>query len=78
MRPTGWNADSLERFVRYLRGPRGELRRLEDRLRSVGWDDTELEPLVLANTELGQVQELLVLVAQRLRRRPLGSQGGVY
>ena len=71
MRPRGWNADSLERFARYLRGPRGELRRLEDRLRSAGWTDVEVESLVPANTELGQVQELLSLTARNLRRRPL-------
>jgi hypothetical protein len=71
MRPSGWGPDQLERFVRYLRQPRGELRRLGDRLRSAGWTDAEVEPLSLAITELGQTQELLALVARNLRRRPL-------
>jgi hypothetical protein len=71
MRPTGWGPDSLERFVRYLNGPRGELRRLANRLRSAGWTDTEVEPLDLVVTEIGQTQELLLLVARNLRRRPL-------
>ncbi len=74
MRASGWDAASLERFVRYLRQPRGELRRLEDRLRSAGWTDAEVEPLSLAVTELSQVQELLALVARNLRRRPLEGE----
>ncbi len=78
MRATGWNADSLERFARYLNGPRGELRRLAGRLRSAGWTDPEVEPLDLVVTELGQTQELLALVARNLRRRPIGTQGGVF
>ncbi len=71
MRPITWGPDQLERFTRYLNGPKGELRRLADRLRSAAWTDTELEPLSLAITELGQTQELLGLVARNLRRRPL-------
>ncbi len=78
MRPTVWNADSLERFARYLNGPRGELRRLAGRLREAGWTDLEVEPLDLVVTELGQAQELLLLTGRNLRRRPLGSQSGVY
>ncbi len=74
MRPTNWGPDSLERFVRYLRQPRGELRRLADRLRSAGWTDAEVEPLSLAITEIDQVQELLALVARNLRRRPLEGE----
>jgi hypothetical protein len=71
MRPTTWGPDSLDRFVRYLNGPKGELRRLEDRLRSAGWTDGEVEPLALAITELSQTQELLALVARNLRHRPV-------
>ncbi len=74
MRPKGWDAASLDRFTRYLNGPRGELRRLETRLRSAGWTDAEVEPLTLAITEIGQTQELLALVARNLRRRPLESE----
>jgi hypothetical protein len=71
MRPPGWGADNVERFVRYLNGPRGELRRLATRLRAAGWSDAEVEPLDLVVTELGQAQELLLMTARKLRRRPL-------
>jgi hypothetical protein len=71
MRPITWGPDQLDRFTRYLNGPKGELRRLVDRLRSAGWTDTEVEPLSLAITELGQTAELLSLMARNLRRRPL-------
>lgn len=71
MRPTVWGADQLERFARYLNGPRSELRRLNSRLRAAGWTDAEVEPLDLIITEVGQAQELLLLVARNLRRRPL-------
>lgn len=74
LKPKRWHVDSLDRFVRYLRQPRGELRRLGDRLLSAGWTDAEVEPLALANTELGQVQELLALVARNLRRRPVAGR----
>ena len=43
-------------------------------MRSTGWTEAEVEPLTLANTELGQVQELLALVARNLRRRPLEGE----
>lgn len=76
MRPRGWDAASLERFARYLNGPRGELRRLDGRLRSAGWTDSELEPLKVVTAELGQVQELLALLARNLRGRPV--QGGIF
>ena len=66
-----WGPDQLDRFVRSVRLPRAELRRLEERLRQAGWTDVEVEPLSLALTELGQVGELLSLVARNLRRRPL-------
>ena len=71
MRPAVWGPEQVERFVRYLRQPRGELRRLEDRLRSAGWTDAEVEPLALAITEIGQARELLLMTARNLRRRPL-------
>ena len=57
MKPRRWDADTLDRFVRYLRLPRAELEHLEDRLRRAGWTDAEVESLTLANTELGQVQQ---------------------
>ncbi len=71
MRPTGWGPESLERFARYLNGPRGELRRLATRLREAGWTDPEVEPVDLVVTELGQTQELVLMTARNLRRRPL-------
>ena len=71
MSPKGWDGGSLDSFVRYLNGPRGELLRLETRLRSAGWTDAEVGPLALAITEIGQTQELLALPARNLRRRTL-------
>jgi len=65
--------------VRRLREPRAELTRLADQLRHAGWTDAALEPLELANTQLGQVQELLRLTARDLRDQPLeprGTEGG--
>jgi hypothetical protein len=72
--PDAWGPHSLERFARHLNGPKGELRRLATRMRSAGWTDTEVEPLDLVVTEIGQTQELLALVARNLRRRPLESE----
>ena len=71
LKPRRWDADALDRFARYRRLPRVELEHLEDRLRRAGWTDAEVESVALANTELGQVQELLSLAARNLRRRPL-------
>ena len=74
-----WGVPELERFVRRLREPRAELTRLADQLRDAGWTDTALEPLELANTQLGQVQELLLLTARDLRDQslePRGPEGG--
>ncbi len=59
------------RFARYLNGPRGELSRLATRLREAGWTDPEVEPLDLVVTELGETQELVLMTARNLRRRPL-------
>ncbi len=74
MRVPPWGPDQLERFVRSLRLPRAELRRLSERLREADWTDPKVEPLSLAITELGQTQELLSLVARNLRRRPLEGE----
>ncbi len=69
-----WDARQLERFVRQLRLPREELRKLNTRLRQEGWTDADLEELRLAIAQLGQVQGLLLRVARRLRE----PQGGVW
>ncbi len=61
----------MERFARYLNGPRGELRRLATRLREAGWTDAEVEPVDLVVTDLGQTQELVLMTARNLHRRPL-------
>jgi len=75
MRPAAmqpvWGPDHLERFVRSLRLPRTKLEHLSRRLREAGWTDAEVEPLDLANTELRQTGELLMLTARNLGRRPL-------
>lgn len=75
MRPPGfqgsatWGPVQLERFVRALRLPRGELERLDHQLRRAGWTDAELEPLELSRALLGQVEDLLLDTARRLRER---------
>ncbi len=73
MRPPVWGPDQLERFVRGLRMPRAQLRGLADRLREASWTDAEIEPLTLADSDLGQAQELLLMTARNLRHRPLGG-----
>ena len=82
MRPPGfqrsatWGPVQLERFVRALRLPRGELQRLDHQLRRAGWTDAELEPLGLSRALLGQVQDLLLDTARRLRDLHLPPEEG--
>ena len=82
MRPPGfqrsatWGPVQLERFVRALRLPRAELERLDHQLRRAGWTDVELEPLELSRALLGQVPELLLDTARRLRHLHLPPEEG--
>lgn len=82
MRPPGfqrsatWGPVQLERFVRALRLPRAELERLDHQLRRAGWTDVELEPLELSRALLGQVPELLLDTARRLRHVHLPPRKG--
>ncbi len=66
----------MERFVRALRLPRAELERLDHQLRRAGWTDVELEPLELSRALLGQVQDLLLDTARRLRHLRLPPEEG--
>ncbi len=82
MRPPGfqrsgtWGPVQLERFARALRLPRAELERLDHQLRRAGWTDVELEPLKLLRALLGQVPELLLDTARRLRHVHLPPEEG--